>query len=102
MDLVVLYVLVGIIVIVSATSLIFSLKSVRPVVRLIKWLNIGVLSILMILAFTNSFEKSLQIESIFLLYVFNTFLVLFLAFTTINLLYLLMLVIHKIQPNYMF
>jgi chromate transport protein ChrA len=102
MNLVVLYVLVGIIVIVSATVVIFSLKSNRPVVRAIKWINIVILSIIMIFAITNSFEKSLQIESIFLYYVFNVFIVLFLAFTTINLLYLLMLVIHKIQPKYMF
>ena len=57
MNLVVLYVLVGIIVIVSATVVIFSLKSNRPVVRAIKWINIVILFIIMTFAITNSFEK---------------------------------------------
>jgi len=98
MNLAVFYAIIGIIIIISVLTLISSFKSVRPVVQILKWTNIGILSIVISIIATNGFQNSVSIPITLLL---NVLIIVLLAFTIVNMLYLVMLLIHKLHPKLM-
>jgi hypothetical protein len=98
MNLAVFYAIIGVIVIISALTLISSLRSVRPVVRILKWVNVGILSISIFIVAINGFEQSIPITISLLL---NIVIIVLLALTIVNILYLVMLLIHKLHPKLM-
>ena len=98
MNLAVFYAIIGVIVIISALTLISSLRSVRPVVQILKWINVGILSIAIFIIAINGFKQSIPIAIPLLL---NIFIIVLLALTILNMLYLVMLLIHKLHPKLM-
>lgn len=101
MNIVLLYAIVCIIALVSILTLLSSLRSVRPIVRILKWINIFILLSIAYLLFSDGFEQSLQSPNPLIVLIFDIFIAVLSGLTVINILFLVMLLIHKLHPRLM-
>lgn len=101
MNIVLLYAIVCIVALISILTLLSSLRSVRPVVRILKWVNVFILASIIYLVFANGFETALHSSIPFIVLLLEILIVVLLALTVLNFLYLVMLLIHKLQPKLM-
>lgn len=101
MNIVLLYAIVCIIALVSILTLISSLRSVRPVVRILKWVNIFILASIAYLLFSDGFEPALESPNTLAVLILDIFIAVLSVLTVLNLLFLVMLLIHKLHPKLM-
>lgn len=101
MNIVLLYAIVCIIALVSALTLLASLRSVRPIVRILKWVNIFILTSVAYLLLSDGFEPALQLPNTLSVLILDIFISVLSVLTVLNLMFLVMLLIHKLHPRLM-